>query len=123
MKLDLQFIKHPSSKERLVVMSESQFHMLQKAARLGPERGDLEPASIPKQLLDNIAGGESPVRALRLWRGLSGRQLAGLVGITPSMLSQIERTGKTGSTKTFRAIASALNVPLDLIFPHSPEDG
>lgn len=122
MKLDLQFIKHPSSKERLVVMPESQFYVLEKAARLGSERNDLEPTSIPKQLLNNIAGGESPIRALRLWRGLSGRQLAGLAGITPSMLSQIERTGKTGSTKTFRAIANVLNVPVDLIFPRSRDD-
>jgi hypothetical protein len=33
------------------------------------------------------------------------------------MLSQIECTGKTGSTRTFKAIADALCVPIDLIFP------
>lgn len=62
------------------------------------------------------------MRAVRLWRGLNGRQLATLVGITPSMLSQIERTGKTGSTRTFKTIANVLGVPLDLLFPHLPDD-
>lgn len=36
------------------------------------------------------------------------------------MISQIERTGKTGSTKTFKKIAEVLGVPLDLIFPNRP---
>ncbi|TIV98726.1 MAG: helix-turn-helix transcriptional regulator [Mesorhizobium sp.] len=38
--------------------------------------------------------GENPIRAARILRGLSGRQLAVQAGITPSMLSQIERSGK-----------------------------
>lgn len=122
MKLDLQFIKHPNGKERLVVMPESQFHMLERAARICLKQGETEPSSVPKRLLDSIAGGENPVRAVRLWRGLNGRQLSTLAGITPSMLSQIERTGKTGSTRTFKAIANVLGVPLDLIFPHLPDD-
>lgn len=83
---------------------------------------ETEASSLPKRLLDRIAAGENPVRAVRLWRGLNGRQLATLVGITPSMLSQIERTGKTGSTRTFKTIANVLGVPLDLLFPHLPDD-
>lgn len=119
MKLNIQFITHPTSKERLVVLPESEFRVLERAAslrRVDPGgSGDSSP--LPKSLLDKIAGGENPIRAVRLWRGLNGQQLATLTGITPSMLSQIERTGKTGSTRTFKAIADVLGVPLDLIFP------
>lgn len=123
-KLSLQFITHPASKERLVLLPESQFRMLELAAAAGrasPKRpGGV--AALPKELLDQIAEGENTVRAVRLWRGLSGRQLAALTGISASMLSQIERTGKTGSTRTFKTLASILDVPLDLIFPSDAED-
>jgi len=119
MKLNIQFITHPRCRERLVVLPESEFRMLEMAAKLrpgDPAEPDRSPL-LPGKLLDSIAAGENPVRAVRRWRGLNGRQLAALAGITPSMLSQIERNGKTGSTKTFRTIAGILNVPLDLIFP------
>lgn len=79
-------------------------------------------SSLLREILEKIADGENPVRVVRLWRGLSGRQLADLAGISASMLSQIERTGKTGSTRTFKAIARILDVPLDLIFPDHVED-
>jgi transcriptional regulator with XRE-family HTH domain len=122
MKLDLQFIDYPNGKERLVVLLESQFRILERAARTGLKQSEAESSSLPNELLDKIAAGENPVRAVRLWRGLNGRQLSTLVGITPSMLSQIERTGKTGSTRTFRAISEVLGVPLALLFPNSADE-
>jgi transcriptional regulator with XRE-family HTH domain len=122
MKLDLQFIDYPNGKERLVVLLESQFRILERAARTGLKQSEAESSSLPNELLDKIAAGENPVRAVRLWRGLNGRQLSTLVGITPSMLSQIERTGKTGSTRTFRAISEVLGVPLALLFPNSTDE-
>lgn len=119
MKLNVQFIKHPGSRERMVVLPESQFRMLKRTAMAGvTELHEPAPGSpLPKRVLDKIAAGENPVRALRVLRGLSGRQLAAQTGITPSMLSQIERSGKTASTKTLRAIAHILDVPLSVISP------
>ena len=124
MRLTLQFITHPGSKERLVVLPESQFRVLEQAAAAGlaGQKGGEILSMLPRELLDKIADGENAIRAARLWRGLSGRQLATLAGISPSMLSQIERTGKTGSTKTFKTIAGILDVPLDLIFPTHADD-
>lgn len=123
---DLQFIRHPESKERLVVIPETQFRILERAANIGfaaESFGRLDAsAPLPQPVLDRIADGENAVRAVREWRGLTGRDLAHLVGISPSMLSQIERTGKTGSTKTFKALAEALAVPLDMIFPQSSSE-
>ena len=120
MKLNVQFIKHPGSKERMVVLPESQFRILKRTAMASVSDLD-EPARnspLPKRVLDRIAAGENPVRAVRILRGLSGRQLAAQAGITPSMLSQIERSGKTASTKTLKAIAHILEVPLGAISPH-----
>ncbi|MCV0396024.1 MAG: helix-turn-helix domain-containing protein [Rhizobiaceae bacterium] len=120
MKLNPQFIKHPGSRERLVVIPESQYRVLEQAAmeRLASQTEMPDTPPLPRQLLDEIARGENPIRAVRLWRGLTARQLADLAGISASMLSQIERNGKTGSTRTFRTIAGILHVPMDLIFPN-----
>ncbi|KUM23180.1 hypothetical protein AU467_09470 [Mesorhizobium loti] len=119
MKLNVQFIRHPGSRERMVVLPESQFRMLKRTAMVSlTDLGDLaHSGALPKRVLDKIAGGENPVRAVRILRGLSGRQLAAQAGITPSMLSQIERSGKTASAKTLKAIARILDVPPDVISP------
>ncbi|SFK78057.1 hypothetical protein SAMN04488498_112119 [Mesorhizobium albiziae] len=120
MKLDVQYIDHASARERLVILPERQFRVLELAAANGlaalkKNREDV--FTLPAAIERRILAGENPVRAIRQWRGFSGRFLAKLVGITPSMLSQIECTGKTGSTRTFKAIAEALCVPVDMIFP------
>ena len=120
MKLDLQYLDHPTGGERLVILPETQYRILALAAAdafkaIG--RHQSQAPCLPKAISQAISNGENPVRAIRRWRGLSGRYLAKLAGITPSMLSQIECTGKTGSTRTFKAIANALCVPMDLIFP------
>ena len=120
MKLDLQYIDYPDGGERLVILPEAQYRILALAAADALDaigRHQRPAPSLPTALLHAISDGENPVRAVRQWRGLSGRYLARLAGITPSMLSQIECKGKTGSTRTFKAIADALCVPVDLIFP------
>ena len=120
MKLDLQYIDHPGGGERLVILPEAQYRILALAAAdaLKAMARHQRPApSLPMALLQTISEGENPVRAIREWRCLSGRYLARLAGITPSMVSQIECTGKTGSTKTLKAIADVLCVPVDLIIP------
>ena len=120
MKLDLQYLDQPNGGERLVILPETQYRILSLAAADALKAiGQHQPQvpCLPKAISQAISNGENPVRAIRRWRGLSGAYLARLAGITPSMLSQIECTGKTGSTRTFKAIANALCVPMDLIFP------
>ncbi|RWB99896.1 MAG: XRE family transcriptional regulator [Mesorhizobium sp.] len=119
MKLNVQFIKHPRSRERMVVLPESQFRMLRRTAmaNLADDADVARNGALPRRVLDKIADGENPVRAVRILRGLSGRQLAAEAGITPSMLSQIERGAKTASTQTLEAIAGILDVPLDVVSP------
>ena len=120
MKLDLQFVDYPAGAERLVILPETQYRILALAAAdalKAIRRNHRAAPSLPKAIMEAISGGENPVRAIRRWRGLSGRCLARLAGITPSMVSQIECTGKTGSTRTLKAIADALCVPMDLILP------
>ena len=63
MKLNVQFIKHPGAKERMVVLPESQFRMLKRTAMAGVADLD-EPAPnspLPKRILDKIAAALAPL--------------------------------------------------------------
>jgi DNA-binding Xre family transcriptional regulator len=120
--LDLQYLDHPAGGERLVILPETQYRILAHAAADALKAmGRQQPVApcLPTAISQVVSDGENPVRAIRRWRGLSGRYLARLAGITPSMVSQIECTGKIGSTRTLKAIADALCVPVDLVVPQS----
>ncbi|MDI3270539.1 MAG: XRE family transcriptional regulator [Bacillota bacterium] len=56
------------------------------------------------------------IRTERLKKRFNLRQLANAAGVTPSLLSQIERGIANPSLKTLRSIASALEVPVTVFF-------
>lgn len=56
------------------------------------------------------------IQEVRSDRGLSIRKLAGMAGITPSMLSQIESGLVNPSINTLRSIAQVLDTPLYAFF-------
>jgi transcriptional regulator with XRE-family HTH domain len=61
------------------------------------------------------------LRAERLAHGLSLRELAGRLGVSPSLISQVETGRATPSVSTLYAIASELGVSLDdLLFNGRP---
>ena len=58
------------------------------------------------------------LRQVRLGRGLSLRALAGRVGVSPSLISQVETGRARPSVRTLYAIVSELGISLDeLLFP------
>jgi transcriptional regulator with XRE-family HTH domain len=63
--------------------------------------------------------------AHRAQRGMRVAELAREVGVTPSLISQIERGMSRPSVSTLFAIAQALDVPVDAFFrePQQPPDG
>ncbi len=70
----------------------------------------------PAEIADRLLAGESPIRAYRLYRGMTQRRLAGAAGINLVYLSQIETGKRAGSLGTIAAIARALEVePGDLV--------
>jgi DNA-binding XRE family transcriptional regulator len=71
--------------------------------------------AFPITLLDAIEAGQNPIKALREYRGIKQTQLANMVNISPAYLSQLENGMREGSIKIMKAIAVALNVPLDLL--------
>jgi len=65
--------------------------------------------------MDDINVGKK-VQEFRQLRGMTCKELAALSDITPSMLTQIERSQANPSINTVKAIARALEVPLYLFF-------
>lgn len=61
--------------------------------------------------------------AHRARRGLRVAELAREVGVTPSLISQIERGQSRPSVSTLFALAQALHVPVDAFFRESPQPG
>jgi transcriptional regulator with XRE-family HTH domain len=64
------------------------------------------------------------IRTARLRRGLTLREVAAKVGVTPSALSQLERGRINPTLATLKAISAALNLTIGNLFPAaSSEDG
>ena len=68
-----------------------------------------------KRDADAINIGEK-IQAYRLQKGLNIKELSQLVGISPSMLSQMERNLANPSISTLKALSAALETPLYYFF-------
>jgi len=63
------------------------------------------------------------LRAQRVERGLSQRELARRLEVSPSLVSQIEAGKVQPSVRTLYAMASQLGISLDDVFPTDPQPG
>lgn len=70
---------------------------------------------LPKAVVDRIAAGESPIRVLREWRDVTQMNLSFKTGLSQGHISDIENGRRTGTPAALRTIATALQVPLDLL--------
>src|SRR5262245_3166689 len=70
---------------------------------------------LPKSVVDRLTEGENPVRVLREWRDMTQLYLSFKTNISQSHISDIENGRRVGTLAALRAIATALNVPLDLL--------
>ena len=75
-----------------------------------------EEETYPNEVINRlILNEENPIRVYRDHRGLTQQQLADKCGIQRAYLAEIETGRKSGSIKTLKAIAAALDVSLTLI--------
>lgn len=91
-----------------------------RAAVLGHRRAKQEgtaPEMLTLEEADRLIEGENPIKLWREKRHLSQRALAGMAGVSPSLLAEIEGGTKTGSVDTLRKLAHALKVDLDTLVP------
>ena len=69
--------------------------------------------TVPDEVVSRLLAGENPIRVWREYRHLSLRTLASQVGISPSVLSDMETGKSEGRPVTLRKIARHLNVSTD----------
>ena len=69
--------------------------------------------AFPHDVMRRIVRGESPMKAIREWRGLTQSQLAKAVQSKPAYISQIETGNREGSLSFMAQVAEALDVRLD----------
>jgi DNA-binding XRE family transcriptional regulator len=126
--MKVQFIKTGSGEE-LAVLPKSEYERLAKqaadedvgTARLVRKARKAIAAGremlIPKSVVDRLAAGDNPVRALREWRGRTQTELVAAIGITQGYLSDLEGGKRKGPLALHQKIAAALGVPIDLLLP------
>jgi ribosome-binding protein aMBF1 (putative translation factor) len=69
--------------------------------------------TVPDEIVGRLLAGESPIRVWREHRNLSLRSLAAQVGMSPSVLSDMETGKSEGRPSVLRKIARALDVGTD----------
>jgi len=70
---------------------------------------------VPDEIMRRELAGESPIKLWREHRNLTQQELAERAGISKPYLSQIETGKRQGTFETLSAIASSLDVPLDIL--------
>lgn len=80
--------------------------------------------TVPGEVVNTILDGASPLRAWRLYRGLTLEVLADRIGVSKGYLSQIEQGRKRGTLGVFRRLADALGVFIDDLagWENEPDD-
>lgn len=122
---EVQFLQLPGKGERFVVVPESLYRFFEEiiSSQYKDKLIALQSnAGLPSNVLRELDLGVAPVRAIRKWRRLSAAKLARMVGVTPSMLSQIEARARFGSVRTYMKLSSVLGVPIELLLPEDIQD-
>ena len=88
-------------------------HLAQQAAG--------EALSLPADQWHRIRAGASPLRVIREHRGLTQIQLAERSGIDQPQLSGIENKKRIGTVQTLKALARALNAPMEALVSDDQE--
>lgn len=123
----IQYIERDGHREYAIVPIEI-FERLIEAAE---DREDIEELRrfretddgfrIPGDIVFRALDGEHPVKLWREHRGLTVEALATKAGISKAYLSQIENGKRTGTVKTIKALASALDIPVDVLASNAEE--
>ncbi len=79
--------------------------------------------TVPGEVMHAIVQGTHPVKAWRNYRGLTQEELARRTGTSKAYISHIERGLRQPALALTRALAAALNAPLDVLVDMLAECG
>jgi DNA-binding XRE family transcriptional regulator len=112
MEHDTQFV---FGLEIRVLELEEKVHRLEQAlSALSPRAGAKAPSPLPDAIVQRIEAGEHPVRAVRLHRLMTQKELGEASGIRANHISAIE-CGMEFGLKTAKRLATALAVPVAVL--------
>ncbi|MGB8819061.1 MAG: helix-turn-helix transcriptional regulator [Rhizobiaceae bacterium] len=111
--------------DELIVMSKRDYDAL--LARAGDEDAEDRMTLIlaaeerageplPEPVSQLLLNGDSLLRSLRTWRGVSQADLAKRAAINQGYLSEMENLAKTGSVEVLTKLADELDVPHGWLF-------
>ncbi len=114
--------KTPSGDE-MVVLPRAEYETLVDMAEMAADVAAYDEAKrqiaagnderVPAEFVDRLIDGENPIRVWRDFRGLTGKELASLAGVSAAYISEIETGKKEGSLSVLKAIAKVLRIDLD----------
>lgn len=115
----VQYILGEDGEPAFVVLPVAEYNLL----LAGPKSP--KPArsakSLPTTVIESIAAGHHPLRAIREYRGWSQSRLAQVLGTSQSLISSVERNLKTLDDAMMAAAGRALKVEIEqLRVPTSP---
>jgi len=120
----MQIIKTPGGEE-LVLLAKTEYDALLSAVADAEEdaadvaiydaRKAEDLSTLPAEVSMAIIRGESRLKALRKWRGLTQDRLAAEAGVTQGFLSDLEARRRAPSHSTLEKLAAVLDVPLSWI--------
>lgn len=123
-KITFQLIKSPRGDDMVVIPKKDYDKLIDEITDLrGTKRAEAVIAKmatsgddfVPADVAAAIADGGNKVRVWRKHRGMTARALSVETGFPASYLSEIETGKKAGSLAAIKAIAEALNIPLDYL--------
>ncbi|WP_438752632.1 helix-turn-helix domain-containing protein [Pararhizobium sp. O133] len=120
--------KTPSGDE-MVVLPRAEYETLVDMAEMAADVAAYDEAKrriaagnderVPAEFVDRLIDGENPIRVWRDFRGLTGKELANLAGVSAAYISEMETGKKEGSLSVLKAIAKVLRIDLDhLVWVH-----
>lgn len=119
MTMGIQFLRTDSGEE-LVVLPRREYDAL--LARAGDEeaedrmtiliaaeaRGE---TPLPEAVSAAVMSGDTLLRSLRKWRGMTQAELAAKSGINQGYISELESGSKPGTAETLAKLSAALSLP------------
>jgi len=113
-------IIHTAAGEELVVLPRAAYEAL--VARVDAAKEDdedvalydarkAEAVALPAEVSAAMLRGDSLLRALRRWRGLSQVAMARQAGLTQGYISDLEQKRRAGTANTIETLAKVLDVP------------
>jgi DNA-binding XRE family transcriptional regulator len=119
-----QIITTPSGEELVVIPKAEYDAMVEALAEADEDAADIAAydaamaeiagdgrAVLPEPVSAALTAGDSLLKALRKWRGLSQVELAEKVGVAQGYISDLEASRRQGAPETIARIAAALDIP------------